>query len=72
MEKRIKELEETVKNLQYSLSEITLQYYKLEERMKLFEESSGGTGIYLDGAPDYVVSYLEREEPKKDGVINEK
>lgn len=53
-EKDIKKLIETVDKLK-------LEIVSLEKRIKDLETGSLGTGVYLDGAPDYVKDYIEKE-----------
>ena len=53
-EKDIKKLIETVDKLK-------LEIVSLEKRVKDLETGSLGTGVYLDGAPDYVKDYIEKE-----------
>lgn len=60
LEKRIKKLEE-----ENSLYKITIQ--KLEERIVALETGEKNTGVYLDGAPDYVQDYITKEKEEKVG-----
>lgn len=53
-EKEAKKLIETVDKLK-------LEIVALEKRVKDLETGSLGTGVYLDGAPDYVKDYIEKE-----------
>lgn len=53
-EKEVKKLIETVDKLK-------LEIVSLEKRVKDLETGSLGTGVYLDGAPDYVKDYIEKE-----------
>ena len=39
----------------------------LEERIKAIEEGSIGTGVYLDGCPEYAQEYIVNNGNKKDG-----
>ena len=39
----------------------------LEERIKAIEEGSIGTGVYLDGCPEYAQEYIISNVNKKDG-----
>ena len=39
----------------------------LKERVKNLEEGSVGTGVYLDGCPDYAVDFITSKTSKKEG-----
>lgn len=54
MEKEIRELTE-------KLDKITLKIIELEKRLHDLETGSLGTGVYLDGAPEYVRDYINKE-----------
>ncbi|MBR1386437.1 MAG: hypothetical protein IJ568_06375 [Bacilli bacterium] len=57
MEDKIKELMETVDKLNLKITE-------LEKRVHDLETGSIGTGVYLDGTPDYVKEYINKEGDK--------
>ena len=51
MEKEVKELTEKVDKL-------TLRLNELEKLVIALKEGSLGTGVYLDGSPEYVKDYI--------------
>ena len=55
MEEKVKELEEKVDKLNLIIND-------LEKRLKNLETGSLGTGVYLDGTPDYVKDYITKKE----------
>lgn len=57
MENKIKELTEKVDKL-------VLQISELEKRLHDLETGSIGTGVYLDGTPEYVKDYINKEGEK--------
>lgn len=54
MEESLKELIETVDKMKLTIND-------LEKRVHDLETGSLGTGVYLDGAPDYVKEYINKE-----------
>ena len=54
MEEKVKELEEKVDKLNLIIND-------LEKRLTNLETGSLGTGVYLDGTPDYVKDYITKE-----------
>lgn len=54
MDAKIRELIEKVDKLSLTINE-------LEKRIHDLETGSLGTGVYLDGSPDYVKEYINRE-----------
>ena len=57
MEKEVKELTEKIDKLVLKISD-------LEKRLHDLETGSLGTGVYLDGTPEYVKEYIEKEGEK--------
>ena len=53
--------EKDVKKLIEAVDKLKLEIVALEKRVKDLETGSLGTGVYLDGAPDYVKDYIEKE-----------
>lgn len=49
------------KELIEKLDKLTLRVAELEERIYNLEHGSLGTGVYLEGAPDYVKDYITKE-----------
>ena len=61
MEEKLKELEKRLNSLIENLDKLSLKYNDLEKRLKDLETGSLGTGVYLDGTPDYVKDYINKE-----------
>ena len=57
MEERLSELTEKVDKL-------TLKVIELEKELLDLKNGSLGTGVYLDGTPDYVRDYISKEGEK--------
>ena len=53
--------EEEMKKIIETVDKLKLEIVSLEKRVKDLETGSLGTGVYLDGAPDYVKDYIEKE-----------
>lgn len=54
-------MEDKIKELTEKLDKLTLIINELEKRIHTLETGSLGTGVYLDGTPDYVKEYINRE-----------
>lgn len=54
MEDKIKELTEEIDKLKLTVTDLT-------KRLTDLENGSKNTGVYLDGAPEYVKEYIEKE-----------
>ena len=54
-------MEEKVKKLEEKVDKLNLLINDLEKRLKDLETGSLGTGVYLDGTPDYVKDYITKE-----------
>lgn len=52
------------KDLVEKIDKLTLRVNELEKRIQELETGSLGTGVYLDGAPDYVKDYINKEGEK--------
>lgn len=65
-EKQIKVLMEKIDELEKFKAEYVLKFQKLEQEVKDLREGSLGTGVYLEGCPDFAVDYIN-ENKKKDG-----
>ena len=46
------------------LDKLTLKVVELEKEINNLKNGSLGTGVYLDGSPDYVKDYISREGDK--------
>lgn len=57
-------MEEKVQDLIEKLDKLTLRVNELEQEVKNLKEGSLGTGVYLDGTPDYVKDYINKEGEK--------
>ena len=66
MEREIKELMEKIDELEKFKAEYVLRVQELEKEVKELREGSLGTGVYLEGCPDFAVDYIN-ENKKKDG-----
>lgn len=51
-------MEEKVKELVEKVDKLTLQISELEKRVHDLETGSIGTGVYLDGTPEYARDYI--------------
>lgn len=54
-------MEETIKELTEKLDKLILRVNDLEKEVKDLKDGSLGTGVYLDGTPDYVKEYINKE-----------
>ena len=61
------ELVKMVKDLTARVDALTLEKQVLEQRVYELETGSVGTGVYLDGCPDYAKDYISQKNTKKDG-----
>lgn len=57
-------MEEKVKELVEKVDKLTLQISELEKRVHDLETGSIGTGVYLDGTPEYARDYINKEGAK--------
>jgi len=57
-------VEEKVKELTEKVDKLTLQVLELEKQLLELKNGSLGTGVYLDGTPDYVKEYISKEGEK--------
>lgn len=57
-------MEETVKELVEKVDKLTLQVLELEKQLLELKNGSLGTGVYLDGTPEYVKEYISKEGEK--------
>lgn len=67
MEKQIKDLEKKITKLEHENSQFKIIVQNYEERISKLESGEKNTGVYLDGAPDYVVDYVTKSVDKKEG-----
>ena len=58
MDDKIKEF------LEAKLPAMVLQIQQLEEKVRMLEEGSIGTGIYLDGCPEYARDFINMKGDK--------
>lgn len=59
-----KKIEDTIMKLVEDISELKLKNTDLETRIKALEDGSIGTGVYLDGCPDYAKDFIVNNEKK--------
>lgn len=57
-------MEEQIKELTEKVDKITLKIIELEKELIDLKNGSLGTGVYLDGTPDYVKEYISKEGEK--------
>lgn len=57
-------MEEKIKELTEKVDKLTIKYTELEKQINDLKNSSLGTGVYLDGAPEYVKEYINKEGEK--------
>lgn len=57
-------MEENLKSISEKLDKLVLRINELEKELKELKEGSLGTGVYLDGTPDYVKDYISKEGEK--------
>lgn len=57
-------MEETVKELTEKVDKLTLQVLELEKQLFELKNGSLGTGVYLEGTPEYVREYITKEGEK--------
>lgn len=57
-------MEERVKELTEKVDKLALQVLELEKQLLELKNGSLGTGVYLDGTPDYVKEYISKEGEK--------
>lgn len=57
---------EKIDELEKFKAEYVLKFQKLEKTVDDLREGSLGTGVYLEGCPDFAVDYIN-ENKKKDG-----
>lgn len=67
MEKQIKDLEKKITKLEHENAQFKIIVQNYEERISKLESGEKNTGVYLDGAPDYVVDYVTKSVDKKEG-----
>ena len=54
----MKDFEKELLELKNEISALRLENQVLEKRIKDLEEGSVGTGVYLDGCPEYAKEYI--------------
>ena len=53
-----------IKELTETLDKLVLRVNELEKQVEELKKGSLGTGVYLDGTPDYVKDYINKEGEK--------
>ena len=53
-----------IKELIEKIDKLTLRVNELEKQVDEFKKSSLGTGVYLEGTPEYVRDYITKEGEK--------
>lgn len=54
-------MEEITKELTEKVDKLILRVNELEKQVEVLKNSSSVTGVYLDGSPDYVKEYINKE-----------
>lgn len=57
-------MEEKLKELTEKIDKLVLRINELEKEIENLKKGSLGTGVYLDGTPDYVKDYINKEGEK--------
>lgn len=57
-------MEQTIMKLLEDVSKLKLENADLTKRIKELEEGSIGTGVYLDGCPDYAKDFISNKDKK--------
>ena len=65
MSENEKKLEQKIMDLENKLNSFILNNQLLEDRIKKLEDGEKNTGVYLEGAPEYVKEYVTKEEKKE-------
>lgn len=60
-------MSEDIKKLQEEIDKLKLLCDSLSERVRNIEEGSIGTGVYLDGCPEYATEFIKDSIKKKEG-----
>ena len=53
-----------IKDLLEKVDKLILRVNELETEVNNLKEGSSGTGVYLDGSPEYVKEYISKEGEK--------
>lgn len=53
-----------IKELTETLDKLVLRVNELEKQVEELKKGSLGTGVYLDGTPEYVRDYINKEGEK--------
>jgi len=53
-----------IKELTETLDKLVLRVNELEKQVEELKKGSLGTGVYLDGTPEYVREYIKKEGDK--------
>ena len=60
----VERVSSVVKELVEKVDKLTLQVLELEKQLLELKNGSLGTGVYLDGTPEYVKEYISKEGEK--------
>lgn len=58
----LQKIEKTVNDLAVEIAAIKLGLQELSIRVDALEKGEKSSGVFLDGAPDFVVDYLKTED----------
>ena len=61
------DLEKKIEELSNKVTELILTVQTLEQRISDLENGEYNTGIFVDGCPDAVKTYLDKSNKKKEG-----
>ena len=54
-----------VEELEMFKAEYLLKFQELEKKVEALESGSLGTGVYLEGCPDFATEYIKSENKKE-------
>lgn len=60
----MKEKSKELKEITEQIDKLILRVNELEKEVESLKKGSLGTGVYLDGTPDYVKDYINKEGEK--------
>lgn len=49
------------------ISTLKAEIMDIKKRLEILENGESGSGVYLEGCPDYAVEYIKAETKKREG-----